>query len=84
MGQAVVVNFSVTPTSGTPTGSVTVSDGVDSCTGTVESGICTITLTTLGTRTLTATYAGDANFNGSNDTELHQVNAKLFLPLILR
>jgi DNA-binding beta-propeller fold protein YncE len=84
VGQAVVVNFSVTSTSGTPTGSVTVSDGVDSCTGTVESGICTITLTTPGTRTLTATYAGDANFNGSSDTELHQVNAKLFLPLILR
>ena len=84
VGQAVVVNFSVTPTSGTHTGNVTVSDGVDSCTGTVESGSCTITLTTLGTRTLTATYAGDANFNGSSDTELHQVNAKLFLPLILR
>jgi DNA-binding beta-propeller fold protein YncE len=84
VGQAVVVNFSVTSTSGTPTGSVTVSDGVDSCTGTVAAGACTITLTTLGTRTLTATYAGDANFTGSSGTELHQVNAKLFLPLILR
>jgi len=33
---------------------------------------------------LTATYAGDANFNGSSDIEPHQVNVGLFLPLILR
>ncbi|PKO20959.1 MAG: hypothetical protein CVU38_17325 [Chloroflexi bacterium HGW-Chloroflexi-1] len=50
------------------------SDGVDSCTGSVVAGACTITLTTPGARTLTATCAGDANFNGSSDTEPHQVN----------
>jgi len=67
-GQAVTVNYNVTvnsPGAGTPTGNVTVSDGVNSCTGTVAAGTCTITLTTTGARTLTATYAGDANFNGS-------------------
>ena len=67
-GQSVTVNFSVAvvaPASGTPTGNVTVSDGVDSCTGTVASGACSVTLTTPGLRTLTATYAGDANFGGS-------------------
>ena len=32
-GTAVLVQFSVTSSAGTPTGSVTVSDGVDSCTG---------------------------------------------------
>jgi hypothetical protein len=66
--QAVTVNYSVAVTSpgaGTPTGNVTVSDGVDSCTGTVAAGACDITLSTAGARTLTATYAGDSNFNGS-------------------
>jgi hypothetical protein len=32
--------------------------------------------------TLTASYAGDSNFNASSDTELHQVIAVLYLPLI--
>lgn len=67
-GQAVTVNFNVAavgPGSGTPTGNVTVSDGVDSCTGTIASGTCSLTLTTGGSRTLTATYAGDTTFNGS-------------------
>src|SRR5262249_13216831 len=68
VGQAVTVNFTVAPAApgaGTPTGNVTVSDGVDSCTGTVAAGTCSIALTTSGARTLTASYAGDANFNGS-------------------
>ena len=67
-GQAVTVNYNVTvntPGAGTPTGNVTVSDGVNSCTATVAAGTCTITLTTVGARTLTAAYAGDANFNSS-------------------
>lgn len=78
-GQAVTVNYSVAPVApgaGTPTGNVTVSDGVDSCTGTVAAGTCGITLTTAGNRTLTATYAGDSNFNGSTSAgEPHAVNA---------
>src|SRR5207247_563627 len=77
-GQAVTVNFTVAavaPGAGTPTGNVTVSDGVDSCTGTVASGTCNITLTTPGARTLTATYAGDSNFNSSTSAaEAHTVN----------
>jgi LPXTG-site transpeptidase (sortase) family protein len=78
-GQSVNVNYSVSataPGSGTPTGNVTVSDGVDSCTGTVGAGGCNITLTTDGTRTLTATYAGDGNFNTSTSIdESHMVDA---------
>lgn len=77
-GQAVTVNYTVVakaPGSGTPTGNVTVSDGVDSCTGTVLAGTCNITLTTQGARTLTASYAGDGNFNGSTSAgEPHTVN----------
>ena len=66
-GQAVVVKYTVVRNSGsgTPSGNVTVSDGVDSCTGTVAAGQCSITLNTSGSRTLTATYQGDSNFNGS-------------------
>jgi len=83
--QSVVVNFSVTSASGTPTGNVTVSDGVDWCMGTVAAGKCTLTPTTVGTKTLTATYAGDASFNGSTSVGVaHQVNAVAFLPLVIR
>ena len=78
IGQSVTVNYVVSvinPGAGTPTGNVTVSDGVDNCTGTVASGSCSITLSTLGSRTLTATYVGDSNVNGSTSTgEPHTVN----------
>ncbi|HET9294201.1 MAG TPA: Ig-like domain repeat protein [Gemmatimonadales bacterium] len=74
VGEAVTVNFTVTSSGGTPTGTVTVSDGVDSCIGTVAAGTCGLTLTTIGVGTLTATYAGDGNFTGSADTEPHTVN----------
>jgi CSLREA domain-containing protein/uncharacterized repeat protein (TIGR01451 family) len=66
--QPVLVSYAVTPVApgaGTPTGSVLVSDGVDSCTGSVAAGSCTLTLTTLGTRNITASYLGDANFLAS-------------------
>jgi LPXTG-site transpeptidase (sortase) family protein len=78
-GQSITVNYAVSvtaPGSGTPTGNVSVSDGVDSCTGTVGAGGCNITLTTNGIRTITATYAGDSNFNTSTSTgESHTVDA---------
>src|SRR6185503_19624107 len=86
VGQAVTVQYSVavsSPGSGTPTGNVTVTDGTDSCTGTVAAGQCTITLTTVGNRTLTATYAGDSNFNGSTSAgEPHTVNPVNTAPTI--
>ena len=77
VGQTITVNYTVTvnpPGAGTPTGTVTVSDGVNSCMATVAAGTCNVALTTAGARTLTATYSGDANFTTSNDTEPHQVN----------
>jgi hypothetical protein len=78
VGQAVVVNFTVTSASGTPTGNVTVSDGAGTtCTGALAGGAgsCTLTSTCAGAKTLTATYAGDANFNGSTSAgEGHTVN----------
>jgi hypothetical protein len=75
-GQSVTVQWTTTvnaPGSGTPTGNVTVSDGVDSCNAPVATSQCNIVLSTTGSRTLTATYPGDANFNTSSDTEDHQV-----------
>lgn len=70
-GQSFTVTYSVAvtaPGSNSPTaatGNVMVTDGVDSCTGTVAAGQCSITLNTVGSRNLTATYQGDANFNAS-------------------
>jgi hypothetical protein len=79
LNAAVTVNYSVSvnaPGAGAPTGNVvvTISGGAETCTGTVAAGTCTITLTGSGARTLTATYAGDANFSGSSGTAGHTVN----------
>jgi hypothetical protein len=65
VGQTVAVNYSVTSGGGTPTGNVTVSDGVNSCIGTVAAGTCSLALTTVGVRNLIATYATDGNYAGS-------------------
>ena len=79
VGQAVSVSFAVAPippAGGTPTGNVTVSDGVDSCTAPVAAGSCSLALVTPGSRSLVATYAGDADFGGSASAgAAHTVNA---------
>lgn len=78
VGQSVTVQYTVTveaPGSGAPTGTVTVSDGVDSCAATVATGQCALALTTPGSRTLTASYAGDAGFSASTGSAPHQVVA---------
>ena len=75
-GQTITVTYTVVgQAGGTPTGNVTVSDGVNSCVGTAAAGQCNVALTTVGNRTLTATYAGDTNFSGSVSAgEPHVVN----------
>ena len=70
VGQPYSVSFTVVPVApgaGAPTGSVTVSDGSASCTAPVAAGACTLTSTTAGTKTLTGTYPGDANFSASSE-----------------
>jgi hypothetical protein len=69
------VSFTVTAAAGSPTGNVTVSDGVDSCSGPLSDGVgsCTLALTTEGARTLTATYPGSTGFTGSEGTAAHAV-----------
>src|ERR1051325_5713401 len=75
VGQATTVSFTVTSSSGTPTGTVTVSDGTEGCSGTVTAGSCSMTFTTAGAKTLTAAYGGDGSFAGSTSTGVgHTVN----------
>jgi hypothetical protein len=64
------VTFSVTSGAGTPAGTVTVtvSGGGEICQGVLSDagmGTCDITLTELGDRLLSASYAGEGNFAGS-------------------
>jgi hypothetical protein len=71
------VTFAVSanaPATGTPTGTVTVTDGTGaSCTATVAQGSCTLTSTTAGTKMVSATYNGDANFNPSTSAGFQHV-----------
>jgi hypothetical protein len=81
VGQPVTVTWSVTVNApgslGTPlTGNVTASDGTNQCTAAVSAGQCDITFTSAGAKNITATYAGDTNYNGSasSPATAHQVN----------
>lgn len=76
VGEPYLVQVSVTSAAGTPTGAVAVGDGSGaSCNANLSNGIalCQLVSTTGGAKTLTANYAGDANFAASSDTEAHQV-----------
>jgi len=71
VGQAVTIKYAVSvnaPGAATPSGNVTVSDGTDSCTGTVSAGQCSISFTSAGSKSLTASYGGDANLNSSSSS----------------
>lgn len=67
----------VTPGSGTPTGNVTfaIPDQPD-VTVALAAGVASFATSALpaGTHTVTATYAGDANFSGSSGTTDYVVN----------
>jgi PKD repeat protein len=74
-GQQITVSFTVTSASGTPDGTVTISDANGGgCTGNAPSGSCSYTPNGSGSRTITATYGGSAGFQPSSDTEQHTVN----------
>ena len=74
VGQPYSVSYSVTSSSGTPTGNVTVSDGSSSCIGTVAAGSCSLASTTPGTKTITVAYAGDGHFAPRTATATHVVS----------
>ena len=66
----------VPPGTGTPGGEVTVIDGLgNSCPVTLSngSGSCALPSTSAQGLTVSASYPGDINFNGSSDTESHTV-----------
>lgn len=66
VGSPYTFRYTVTPPGvGTPTGNVLVTDGTDSCTGTVAAGSCSLTSSTAGAKTMYAAYSGDGNFEGS-------------------
>jgi hypothetical protein len=73
VGQPVTAEYSVqAQNGGTPTGTVTVTNGIDSCSGTVAEGQCVLSLSTPGIRLLVATYSGDSNYRPSTaDGEPH-------------
>jgi hypothetical protein len=67
-------SFQVTG-NGTPTGNVTVTASTgESCSSalTAGSGSCSLTFVTVGSRTVTASYLGDTNFNGSSSARVTQ------------
>ena len=79
------VAVTVTGPGAAPTGTVTLTDGeggqaiITLVNGT---GSATLTGTTAGVKTLTASYAGDANYNPAADTEQHTV-AKATTSLVI-
>jgi hypothetical protein len=75
---SVMISVSVTGSTSvaSPTGTVTVKASTgESCSAAVGAGGCSLTFATAGTRTITASYSGDANFSGSSTTASVQVNA---------
>ena len=75
-GQSVAVSVTVSGTGTTPTGTVAITGADSNCTITLSggSGSCNVVFNTAGTKTITATYSGDANYASSVGTTSHTVN----------
>ncbi len=82
-GTEVSVAFEVTSPGGTPTGTVTVTveGGAETCSADVSAGGCTLALTAVGTRTLTASYGGSPLFEASSGTAEHTVEGANSAPV---
>jgi hypothetical protein len=82
IGQIVTIRYTVTPqfSGSAVTGSVTVRANTgESCSAAPTAGACTITFQTGGSRTLTATYSGDGNVNGSASAAATQTVSNISL-----
>ena len=85
VGQPYTVVVGVAAVSTSPLGTISISDGTDSCgpvtltaaaAPTISTASCALTSTTAGAKTLTASYTpASTAFAASSDTEAHQVNA---------
>ncbi|HUR94057.1 MAG TPA: Ig-like domain repeat protein [Gemmatimonadales bacterium] len=80
IGQPVTLQWNLSSAGSTaPSGNVvlTVAGGSETCSqpAALGGGSCSITFQGTGSRQITATYAGDGNYNGASDTENHQVVA---------
>jgi len=63
------------PGAGTPSGTISVSNGTQNCSILLPAISCTIAFTSTGTHNVTATYTGDGNFSGSASAPLsHTTN----------
>ena len=76
-GQPIAVKVQVSGDTGTPTGTVALTEGAKPATitlgtGTLNTGVTTILLTglTLGTHSIVAAYSGDANFDASSSAPI--------------
>jgi hypothetical protein len=75
VNENVTVRVTVMGGTTTPTGTVSITGANTNCTATLSGGTgsCVVNFTSVGTKILTATYAGDASHPPSTDTEAHQV-----------
>jgi len=74
-GNTLTVKFTAT---GSPTGEITVSDGVNSCSASLAVGMCHLIPSSSGTKILTATYAGDSNYAATSQTQELKVTQVIF------
>src|SRR5204863_3982131 len=76
VGASYTVAYTVAGAGATPTGSITVSDGAATCTGSLTGGAgsCVLSSLAAGAKTLTASYAGDTNYNATSGTTAHTVD----------
>lgn len=75
-GQAVAVSVKVTGTGATPTGTVAITGADTNCTVTLSggTGTCNVVFSSLGAKTLTATYGGNGTYGASSATASHTVS----------
>jgi subtilisin family serine protease/subtilisin-like proprotein convertase family protein len=71
VGQAYTVD--VTVSGATPTGSINVTDGSDLCTISLPGTSCALTSTSVGPRTITASYSGDVDDAPSSDSVAYTI-----------
>jgi hypothetical protein len=72
------------PGSGSPSGTITVSDGVNGCTAMLPATSCMMIFQTSGQRSVQFSYAGDGNYNSKNSVVDYFVGAGADLALSLR